>query len=81
MLDTISKPEPSEPLKANAYLMRCLMGGHLDLKECERRALGVERRCCTNRLSDSSCESSVVAVVHEQTHTPDLQDQELAGLQ
>ena len=29
---------------------------------------------------DSSCESSVVAGVHEQTHPAELQDQELAGL-
>lgn len=37
--------------------------------------------CCTNRVRDSSRESSVVAVMHEQTHTHDLQDQELASLQ
>ncbi len=36
--------------------------------------------CCTNRVRDSSRESSVVAGMHEQTNTPDLQDQELAGL-
>jgi hypothetical protein len=36
--------------------------------------------CCTNPVWDSSCESSVVAVRHEQTHTPRLQDQELAIL-
>jgi hypothetical protein len=41
----------------------------------------LERLCCTNRLKDSFCESSVVAGVHEQTHTPDLQNQELASLQ
>lgn len=38
------------------------------------------RLCCTNPVRDSSCESSVVAGAHEQTHPPDLQDQELAGL-
>ncbi|WP_178390815.1 GNAT family N-acetyltransferase [Rhodovulum sulfidophilum] len=37
--------------------------------------------CCTNSVGDSSRESRVVAGMHEQTHTPDLQDQELAGLQ
>jgi adenine-specific DNA-methyltransferase len=37
--------------------------------------------CCTNPVRDSSRESSVVAGMHEQTHTPDLQDQELASLQ
>ena len=37
--------------------------------------------CCTNPVRDSSRESSVVAVMHEQTHTPNLQDQELASLQ
>ena len=38
------------------------------------------RLCCTNPVRDSSRESSVVAGLHEQTHTPRLQDQELAGL-
>ncbi len=37
--------------------------------------------CCTNPVRDSSRESSMVAVRHEQTDTSDLQDQELAGLQ
>ena len=37
--------------------------------------------CCTNRARDSSCESSVVAGVHEQTYPPNLQGQELALLQ
>jgi hypothetical protein len=36
--------------------------------------------CCTNRVRDSFRESSVVAVQYEQTHTPRLQDQELARL-
>lgn len=40
-----------------------------------------EGLCCTNPVRDSSRESSVVAGMHEQTHTPDLQDQELASLQ
>ena len=39
------------------------------------------RLCCTNRVRDSSRESSMVAGLHEQTRTPNLQDQELAGLQ
>ena len=39
-----------------------------------------ERLCCTNRVRDSSHESSMVAEMHEQTHTPDLQDHELACL-
>jgi uncharacterized metal-binding protein len=39
------------------------------------------RLCCTNRVRDSSCESSVIAEKHEQTHTTDLQDPELASLQ
>ena len=34
--------------------------------------------CCTNPMRDSSCESSVVAGWYEQTHTPRLQDPELA---
>ncbi len=40
-----------------------------------------DRLCCTNPVRDSSRESSMVAVRHEQTDTSDLQDQELAGLQ
>lgn len=40
----------------------------------------VKRLCCTNRVRDSSCESSVVAWLYEQTNTPELQDQELARL-
>lgn len=39
------------------------------------------RLCCTNPVWDSSHEASVVAGIHEQTYTPDLQDQELASLQ
>jgi hypothetical protein len=39
-----------------------------------------QRLCCTNRVRNSSRESSVVAGLHEQTDTPNLQDQELAGL-
>jgi hypothetical protein len=38
------------------------------------------RLCCTNHVRDSSCESSVIAGLHEQTALPDLQDQELASL-
>ena len=43
-------------------------------------AYGLTRLCCTNPVRDSSRESSVVAVRYEQTHTPRLQDQELARL-
>jgi hypothetical protein len=39
-----------------------------------------EGLCCANPVRDSSRESSMVAGVHEQTHIPDLQDQELASL-
>ena len=42
--------------------------------------IGLYRLCCTNAVRDSSRESMVVAGVHEQTDTPDLQDQELARL-
>ena len=41
---------------------------------------GSKGLCCTNRMRDSSRESSVIAGPHEQTYTPDLQDQELADL-
>ena len=37
-----------------------------------------KRLCCTNPVRDSSCESSVVAGVNEQTKHTDLQDHELA---
>ena len=40
-----------------------------------------EGLCCTNPVRDSSRESSMVAGWHEQTDTPDLQDQELAIIQ
>ena len=36
--------------------------------------------CCTNPFGDSSRESSMVAGVHEQTGTPNLQDKKLASL-
>ena len=36
--------------------------------------------CCTNRVRDSSRESSVLVANHEQTDTPRLQDPQLAGL-
>ena len=36
--------------------------------------------CCTNRVRDSSRESSVLGANHEQTDTPRLQDPQLAGL-
>lgn len=42
---------------------------------------GAQGLCCTNPFWDSSHESSVVAGIHEQTHTSNLQDQELAILQ
>jgi len=37
--------------------------------------------CCTNPMRDSSFESSMVDGMHDQTYTPNLQDQELASLQ
>lgn len=68
------------------------MKGKLDKRKPHRVALSPEaikvvesmerlhRLCCTNRVRDSSRESSVVAGLHEQTDTPDLQDPELARL-
>ena len=38
------------------------------------------RLCCTAPVLDSSCGSSVVAGMHEQTDTTDLQHHELASL-
>ena len=53
----------------------------LGYKGDELSILAIARRlCCTYPVRDSSRESSVVAGLHEQTHTPDLQNQELAGL-
>ena len=43
-----------------------------------KTAAAVNRLCCTNPVRDSSCESSVVAGVDEQTKHTDLQDHELA---
>ena len=39
-----------------------------------------QRLCCTNPMTDSTCESSVIAGWHEQTDTSELQDPELAQL-
>ena len=53
------------------------------LHRCGRRCTRTCRPgglCCTNPVRDSSRESSVVAEVYEQTHTPELQDPELAEL-
>lgn len=50
------------------------------VRDTRNAALTAEGLCCTNPVMDSSCESSVVFVLHEQTHTPRLQDQELARL-
>jgi len=57
-------PDPARPLIQNGRIARKLAA----------------RLCCTNPVRDSSRESSMVAGWHEQTDTPDLQDQELAGL-
>lgn len=43
-------------------------------------SLAAKRLCCTNRVRDSSRESSVLGANHEQTDTPRLQDPQLAGL-
>lgn len=54
--------------------------GHL-LKEIAKQRVCLSARLyCTNPVRDSSCESSVVAGLHEQTYTPRLKDQELARL-
>ena len=48
---------------------------------CDVREPGqLEGLCCTNPVRDSSRESSVVAGLHEQADTADLQDPELASL-
>ena len=38
MLDTISKPEPSELVKASPLLTKLYASGHVDLNEVERQA-------------------------------------------
>ena len=50
------------------------------LPDLGRELYTIAGLCCTNPVRDSSRESSVVAGPHEQTDTPRLQDQELAGL-
>lgn len=35
---------------------------------------------CIKQLVDSSCETSVIAEVHEQTHSPELQDYKLTRI-
>lgn len=54
-------------------------------RRCEppkvRRIGRSQRLCCTKPVRDSSGESSVVAGLHEQTETHDLEDQDLAILQ
>lgn len=60
--------------------------GHLDMTRSYFEAHGEdgdvpsEGLCCTNRVRDSSRESSVLGANHEQTDTPRLQDPQLAGL-
>jgi hypothetical protein len=41
-------------------------------------AMAAKGLCCTKPVRDSSCESSVIAVAHEQTEHTDLQNPELA---
>ena len=56
-------------------------GAELTKKRLEKLYVtAFDRLCCANPVRDSSRESSMVAGVHEQTHIPDLQDQELASL-
>lgn len=43
MLDTTSRPEPSELVKASPLLMKQLQTGRLSLSEAERRASGPQR--------------------------------------
>lgn len=43
MQDTISKPEPSELVKASPLLMNLWTSGHHPPQEIERRALGGQR--------------------------------------
>ena len=54
---------------------------HVHLSPKSFFSAGCTGLSCTNPMRDSSGESSVAAVRHEQTHTPRLQDHELAGLQ
>ena len=63
--------------KENERLRKAVSDLTLDKLILSEAAKGL---CCTNPVRDSSCESSVVAGMHEQTDTPNLQDQELAGL-
>jgi hypothetical protein len=51
------------------------------LLTCMLRFVNGRGLCCTNPVRASSRDSRVVAGMHEQTHTPNLQDQKLASLQ
>jgi len=69
---------PVDVNKADRFLLK---NPDLSAKD---RAYAVNKEdwlCCTNPMRDSSCESSVVAGLHEQTHISRLQDQELARIQ
>jgi len=59
---------------------RLVRHGYLPEREVMTGIGPVPGLCCANPVRDSSRESSMVAGVHEQTHIPDLQDQELASL-
>ena len=53
--------------------LRAAAGRTKDVRAARRMlaiALVLERLCCTDGVRDSSCESSVVAGRHEQTHPP-----------
>jgi len=50
-------------------------------REVASRPRSICGLCCTNPVWDSDRESRVVAVMYEQTHTANLQDQKLASLQ
>lgn len=72
-------------LEDSGYLPFHTSGGALlhhllsKLKERTNVAITTKRLCRTNRVRNSCGESSVVTGLHEQTHIPDLQNQELAS--
>ncbi len=70
---TIAQPQNLEAVEGN-------VGSVIDSTRTLSEIYDGPGLCCTKRVRDSCRESSVVAGRHEQTHTPNLQDQELAGL-
>ena len=79
----LASPDPAKVLRSVDTLLRTYeQADILGAREIVLHpgSLYGARLCCTNRVRDSSRESSVLGANHEQTDTPRLQDPQLAGL-